>query len=552
MKLFLTLSALILSAALSFPANAQNKETLSIATNVEFETLNPLIATAGATKYMLYLAYRPVVILGLDSKWKALTLKAMPTLENKLAKIKGEGLEVTIEYLDNFSWGDGTPVTCKDMEFTWQVGKNINVSNANREPYENITSIVWDAKTPKKCVITLAKKKFNYFYDLPDPLPSHLEGPVYEKFKDKPEGYDQNTLYTKEPANPGLYNGPFRISEVKLGSHVIFVQNEKWQGKKPYFKKIIFKLLPNNATHIANLKSGNVDMISTPAGLGLDQSISFEKEVKEQNLPYSINYAEGQVYAHIDINLDNPILSDLKVRKALSMAFNKKEAIDSLIAGKAKPAIHFVTDKDPWYTDKVPIYKYDPKGAGKLLDEAGWKMGPKGIRQKDGKDLSLTIYAGAGNKLVEMIETYLQDQYKKVGIQLLIKNEPGRVLFGETLPRRKFDLGFYSWVSVPESSPMSTLHSSKIPSAANSWSGQNQPGWNNPEVDKLIGLLESELNAKKRAEYGKKIVKLYTEEIPVIPMYFRMTNSVTPKDMKGYQISGHLFYETLYAENWSR
>lgn len=550
MKL-VSLFALILTAGLS-AAQAQTKDTLNIAMNSEFETLNPLISTTAATKYMLYLAYRPVVVLDLDSNWKPMTLKAIPTLENKLAKIKGEGLEVNIEFLENFSWGDGTPVTCKDLEFTWTVGKNINVSNANRDPYENITSITWDAKTPKKCKITMAKKKFNYFYDLPDPLPSHIEGPIYEKFKDKAEGYDQNTAYTKDPANPGLYNGPFRISEVKLGSHVIFVQNEKWQGKKPFFKKVIFKLLPNNATHIANLKSGNVDMISTAAGIGLDQSVAFEKEIKEQNLPFTTHYAEGQVYAHIDFNLDHPILSDLKVRKALAMAVNTKEAIDSLMAGKAKPATQFVTDKDPWYNSKAAVYKYDPKAAAQLLDQAGWKMGPKGIRQKDGKDLSITISAGAGVKLVEMFETFMQDQYKRIGVQLLIKNEPGRVLFGETLPKRKFELGLYSWVSVPESSPRSTLHSSKIPSAANSWGGQNQPGWKNPEVDKLIDQLEGELNTKKRAEIGKKIVKLYTDELPVMPLYYRMTNSVTPKDMKGYRVSGHLFYETLYAENWSR
>lgn len=533
------------------PVKAAPSDTLSIAIGSEFETLNPLIATQAATKYMLYLAYRPLVILDLDSKWTAMTIKKVPSIENKLAKVKGEGLEINIELLDTATWGDGTPVTCKDIEFSWKVGKSPNVSNANREPYENITSITWDAKNPKKCVITTAKKKFDFFASLPDPLPAHLEEAVFEKFKDKPEGYDQNTLYTKDPSNPGLYFGPYRISEVKLGSHVIFVENPKWQGKKPYFKKIIFKLLPNNGTHIANLKSDNVQMIGPGAGIGLDQAIAFEKEIKEQNLPYAVKYEDGQVYAHIDLNLDNPILADLRVRKALSMAFDKNEAIQSLIAGKAKPAIHFVTDKDPWHTDQVPIYKYNPREAGKLLDEAGWKMGPKGIRQKDGKDLSLTIYGGAGVKLVEMIETYLQDQFKKVGVQLIIKNEPGRVFFGETMPHRKFELGFYSWVSVPENSPRSTLHSSKIPSAANSWSGQNHPGWKNPQVDKWIDQLEGELNSKKRAELGKKIVKAYAEDIPVIPFYYRQNNSVVPKALKNYRLSGHLFYETLYAETWS-
>ncbi len=547
----LTIGLLIFSLSGFVAGAASSKDTLSVATSSEFDTLNPLIATQAATKYMLYLAYRPLVILDLDSKWSALMIKKLPSLENKLAKIKGEGLEVNIEIIDSATWGDGVPVTCKDIEFAWTLGKSNNVSNGNREPYENISSVVWDAKSPKKCVLTLKKKKFDFFASLPDPMPAHIEGPVFEKFGGTPEGYDRNSLYVKEPTNPGLWFGPYVVSEVKLGSHVIFVENPKWTGKKPGIKKFIFKLLPNNGTHIANLKSGNVDLLPPGASISLDQSVAFEKEVKDQKLAYVIHYQDGQVYAHMDLNLDNAILKDLKVRKALSLGFDKNEALNSLLAGHAKPALHFLTDKDPWYTDKVPVYKYNQREAAKLLDEAGWKMGPNGIRQKDGKNLELTLYGGAGNKLVELIEAYLQDQYKKIGIQLFIKNEPGRVFFGETTPHRKFDMAFYSWVSVPENSPRSMLHSGKIPAAENSWAGQNHPGWKNAEVDKLIDLLEGELNAKKRAEHGKKIAKIYAEEIPVIPFYFRQNNSVVPKDLKNYRLSGHLFYETLYAESWT-
>lgn len=554
MKLFVKSSLAIVLGCSSFMGASAHAatDTISVAMGSEFDTLNPMIATQAATTYMLYLAYRPLVVLDLDSKWTAMAIKKLPSIENKMAKVtKGDGLEVSFEILDNLNWGDGVAVTCKDIEFAWRLGKSNNVSNGNREPYENISSVKWDEKTPKKCVINLTKKKFDFFASLPNPMPVHLEGPVFDKHGGTPEGYDRNSLYVKEPQNPGLWYGPYRISEVKLGSHVIFVENEKWAGKKPAIKKFIFKLLPNNGTHIANLKSGNVNLLPPGASISLDQSIAFEKEVKEQNLPYVVKYEDGQVYAHMDLNLDNPILKDIKVRKALSFGFDKEEAIKSLIAGKAKAAIHMFTDKDPWYTDKVPVYKYNPREAAKLLDEAGWKMGPKGIRQKDGKDLALTLYGGAGNKLVDMIEAYLQDQYKKIGVQLFIKNEPGRVFFGETTPKRKFDMAFYSWVSVPEQTPRSTLHSSKIPAADNSWAGQNHPGWKNAEVDKQIDLLEGEMNAKKRAEHGKKIAKIYAEEVPVIPFYFRQNNSVIPKDLKNYRLSGHLFYETLYAENWT-
>jgi peptide/nickel transport system substrate-binding protein len=437
------------------------------------------------------------------------------------------------------------------VAFGWEVGKNKNVSNPNREPYENITSVVADKANPKKCTINFAKAKYDYFANLPEALPSHLDEEIFNKHKNKAEGYDVNSLYTKNPTNPGLWMGPYILSELKLGSHLVFVPNPHWEGKRPGFKKIIYKLIPNNATFEANLRSGTIDMVSPSAGLSSDQAAALEKKTKAENLPFNVVFQDGYVYGHVDVNLDNPVLSDLKVRKALSMAFNKKDMIDSLLEGKARPANHFVTEKDPWYTDKVEIYNYNKREAMRTLDEAGWKMTPSGIREKNGKRLTFTIYSSAGAKINDMIMAYLQDKWRAIGADLQIKTEAARVFFGQTVSHRKYDLALYSWISIPESSPRSILHSSMIPSEKNAWAGQNSGGWRNKEVDKLVDQLEMELNAKKRADIAHKVIELYTKEIPVIPLYYRGNNAVIPKWLKGYQLSGHLYYETLYAENWT-
>lgn len=550
-KLIFILPIFFLIFGVSSKAFSAMKEDLNIGISSEFETLNPLIASQAATKYMLYLAYRPTVVLSLDNKWKAMLIKDVPTIENKMVKRVGEGLEINFEIIEKAKWGDGKPVTCKDIEFAWQLGLSPNVSSSNREPFENIKKITWNEKNPKKCQMVTAKAKYSYFSDMPDPMPEHLEGPVFQKFKDQKEGYDLNTLYTKDPSNPGLYNGPYMISEVKLGSHVVFVQNPNFYGKKPYFKKIIFKLIPNNATLTANLRSGNIDLICPAGGLGIDQAVAFEKTVKQENLPFQVVFADGLIYAHIDLNLEHPALSDLRVRKALLQSFSKQEIIDSLMEGKAKAATSFVAPGDSWGNKvTVPVPGFDKKAANKLLEEAGWTMGPKGIRMKDGKSLSFTIMAASGAKINEMIETYLQAQWKSIGVEISIKNEPARVFFGETTKKRKFDLALYSWVSIPEGSPRSTLHSSMIPTEANAWSGQNQPGYKNAEVDKLIDKLENELGSKKRADLANKVVEFYIKDIPVIPIYYRPNNSVIRKEMQGYKLSGHLYYESLYAEDW--
>jgi len=90
----------------------------------------------------------------------------------------------------------------------------------------------------------------------------------------------------------------------------------------------------------------------------------------------------------------------------------------------------------------------------------------------------------AGNRSRELVEQVLQSQWRGIGVDVRIKNEPARVLFGDTLPHRRFELAMYAWISSPENVPRSILHSSEIPSAANGFVGQNATGFTSTEMDR--------------------------------------------------------------------
>src|SRR6516165_6133902 len=96
----------------------------------------------------------------------------------------------------------------------------------------------------------------------------------------------------------------------------------------------------------------------------------------------------------------------------------------------------------------------------------------------------------AGNRSRELVEQVLQSQWRHIGIDIKIKNEPARVLFGETLRHRRFDLAMYAWISSPENVPRSTLFSDEIPDEANAFAGQNVAGFKNTEMDRLIDTIE--------------------------------------------------------------
>lgn len=541
--------------ALAAPSNAE----LKIGISQEFETLNPLIMSMAASTYMYRMVGRSLVVLSPDAKWVTQLAKEIPSLEKGSAKIIDDGgkkkIVATWEIIDNAKWGDGKPVICQDFITAHKIATSPTVSVGEKEQWTQVEKIEIDAKNPKKCTFKYDKAKWD-FYQLAQfyPVPSHLEASVFEKYGKQKEGYEKNSNYVRNPTNPGLYNGPYVISEVKLGSHVAFAPNPHFYGKQANIKKIIVKLIPNTGTMEANLRSGTIDMIST-MGLDPDQALAFDKKTKAENLPFNVQFVPSVTYEHIDLNLDNPILKDVRVRKALLHAIDREGLVKSLFEGRQEVALHNVSPKDSWFTADpkiVTTYRYSKREAGKILDDAGWKMGPDGYRYKDGKKLSLVFQTTAGNKSRELIQVYLQNQWKQAGIEILVKNEPARVFFGDTMLKRKFSgMVLFAWVSSPENSPRSTLATKSIPNAANGWSGQNFNAWSNPQVDKALDALDIEFDAKKRADLVHGILKEYTSEVPTLPLYYRSDISVTPKNLKNYKMTGHQFAETNHVEDWN-
>lgn len=550
-----TLSAMITtSTVVAAPSNKEFK----IGISQEFENLNPLIMSMSASAYMYRLVGRSLSVLNPDGKWVPQLALSIPSLDKGSAKIIDVGgqkkLVATWEIIPAAKWSDGKPVICEDFKTAHAIGSSDNVSVGEKETWTQVEKIEWAPATPKKCLFTYAKAKWD-FYQLGNfyPVPTHIEKAVFDKFAAQKEGYEKNSTYVRAPTTVGLYNGPYMITDVKLGSHVSFAANPHFYGKKPKIQKIIIKLIPNEGTMEANLRSGTIDMISV-LGLGFDQALSFEKKVKSEKLPYNVHFIPSVTFEHIDLNLDNPMLKDVRVRKALLMSINRADLVKALFEGRQEVALHNISPKDSWFTrdpKKISIYNYSKREAGKLLDEAGWKLGADGYRFKDGKKLSITFMTTSGNKTRETVQVYLQNQWKLAGIEVVIKNEPARVFFGETTRKRKFDhMAMFAWVSSPESSPKSNLTSEAIPTSQNGWSGQNYTGWKNANVDKTLAALDLEFNSSKRLTLIHSVLKDYTSEIPVLPLYYRSDTSVTPLNLKNYKMAGHQFYETNNVEDW--
>jgi peptide/nickel transport system substrate-binding protein len=538
----------VLLTALTGPARAA-KDELVIGITQFPSTFNPNIDSMMAKSYVLGMTRRPFTVFDADWQLVCMLCTELPTIENGLAVPETtpegkQGIAVTYTIRPDAVWGDGTPITTRDVLFTWEVGRHPKSGVIPKEFYRSLYAI--DAEDDKTFTLHFDKLTFDYnainAFDL---LPAHLDEAAFAE----PEAYRHRTLYETDTTNPGLWFGPYRIAEVVPGSHVVLVPNPTWWGDKPQFKRIVVRVIANTAALEANLLSGAIDMIAGELGLTIDQALAFEKRHADR---FDITYKPGLAYEHIDLNLDNPILGDVRVRRALLYGLDRQAISDQLFEGRQPVADSNVNPLDWVHADDTPRYPYDPAKAAALLDEAGWTLGKDGVRRNPaGEPLTLEIMTTAGNRTRELVEQVLQSQWKQLGIDARIRNQPARVFFGQTVSERKFPaMAMFAWISAPESVPRTTLHSDHIPTADNNWAGQNYTGFRNKDVDALIEAIEVELDRDKRRELWRRLQHIYAEELPALPLYFRAEPYILPKWLKGVRPTGHQYPTTLWVEDW--
>jgi peptide/nickel transport system substrate-binding protein len=531
-------------------------------------TLHPSIDSMLAKSYVLGFTQRPFTTY--DQNWELVCLLCteLPTIENGKAKIEdlppgfkrdagttfcksadpalaGKGMAVTYTIQPNANWGDGTPVTTDDVIFTYEVGKNEKTGFSNSELYRRIVKIdVLDKKT-----FTIHEDRVEFGYNGINDfqlIPAHLERAA---LGDDPAEYHNRTLYNTDPTNPGLWFGPYRVASIEPGSQIVLEENPTWWGEKPQIKRIVIKTIENSSALEANLLSGAIDYIAGENGLSIDEAIAFEQRHKDA---YDVLYKPVLFFEHVTPNHDNPALADKRVRQALLYAVDREALSQQLFGGRQPVADTNVSPLDWIYTADVKKYPHDAAQAAALLDAAGWTLGADGLRHDAaGKPLAFELMTTAGDRTRELVEQVLQSQWKAIGVDVRIKNEPARVLFGETITKRKFTgLTLFAWLSSPENVPHTTLHSTMVPTEANGWAGQNYADYRNPDLDDLMDCIEIEIDRGKREQMWHKLQAIYAEELPDLPLYFRAQAFIMPKWLKGVRPTGHQYQSTLWAEQW--
>ncbi len=509
------------------------------------------------------------------AEWIPLGCETVPTLENGGAKWVGEGgdkhLEVTYKIKKDWRWNDGTPVTTKDILAWWKLNMDPEFEVASRVGIEKIfdikavddktATVIWLSNNQAKEAeagtlkgnVDFAKLKDDYVSNAYASTGQPVVDAIYWSYigwypdhvVSKTPAKDQGTSdYAKNP----LGDGPYKLKEWKAGQEIVEeLSDQPFPLGTPKIKTIIWRIFGDTKSIIAAMQNGEIDAISSVAGLSPSDSPDLDK-IAAAGM-YKVWYYNEYSWEHIDLNTQKFPLDDVKVRKALYTAIDKQKIIDTLYFGKYSPAElpGAILPTNSWaFTDKFVKYTFSKDEAKKLLADAGWdckalpctktvKEGGKDVTKKLEVTLMTTDRADR-QKLAQVV----QQMWKAVNVGTNIQFLYGRGLFapcsqGGSLYCRTFDAAIYTWVGGDDPGFWGLYNCAGIPTKENNYSGQNNPGWCNKEADKALNDAENNadivVSHEKRAAAYAPFFQAWTDEVPVIPLF---VNSVPVAARPGF------------------
>jgi peptide/nickel transport system substrate-binding protein len=228
----------------------------------------------------------------------------------------------------------------------------------------------------------------------------------------------------------------------------------------------------------------------------------------------------------------------------------RTQITQQLFGGRQPVAHSYLPTRHPGNTEHVQRYPYDLSRARVLLKEAGFTPGPDGIlRNAAGQRMTLELNTTLGIRYREQVAQLLQAQLAQAGIEVVVRNVPGRVLV-ELTGRRKFTMAMYSWILSPESDCNLLYTSADIPGEVNHWSGQNHPGYRNPEMDRLCISASGEIDPDRRRALLQESTRLFARDLPALPLYFRVAIVTAKSGLQNHSPSVTSALEAWNAHTW--
>jgi peptide/nickel transport system substrate-binding protein len=526
---------LALLAALGCARQAPRKASrVVVGTTAEPDGLSSLRADNAATAELALLCLRELTgyEAAPEGGWRLVPDLAVrvPTLENGDARLVDDGgqerLVVTWRLRPDARWEDGAPVVAEDF----LAGFALQREGGDKVTGQDIArKIARMERGDDGSLVVTWREAHPFFNDfrVHRAVPAH----VLKQQAARPPRAVLDEL-SKKP----LCNGPFRLARWTPGEGLLFVRNPH-AAPAPVVDEVLVRIGGRAQALATWLKAGEIDLALPAAGLSSSEAAELAASAPDA---IAAARAPGLVWAHLDLRLDDPVLQDVRVRRAIALGIDRARLVKAIFGPDYVVAETFLPPGH-WGARAGARLPYDPTRARALLDEAGYA----------GKRIALTLAAASEQRdATTFLEGVVHD-LAAIGIDVTLDLRPFKVFFGEGVRHRKYaQMAFYAWVLDPSTFGATMWSVDSIPNADNGWQGQNVPGWKNVEVTQLLEAAGHTLSLPERQRLLGRVQELFEAELPAIPVYFRPVIAAHRKDLQGVAPTGTQTPITWNAAQW--
>lgn len=303
--------------------------------------------------------------------------------------------------------------------------------------------------------------------------------------------------------------GPFKFSEWKVGSKVVITKNENYFKGPVLIDTIEIRGIPEENSRVIGLETGEIHIGTEIEGIGRNvlgavSQVSLEEVSSLNGLYMGMNTKKGP-------------LSNINIRKAIAMGIDRDAIIEFFLMGSVEKANSFLTPGVFGYSKSAKIYEYNKEKAKKLIEESGHEK------------IKLTLTTN-NNELRRQMCEIIQAQLGEIGIEVKVEILEWATFLDYTGQGKTdmYMLGWSSYTGDADHSLTQLIHSSKKGSEG------NRSFYENSKVDNLLAKGRKEIRLNERREIYKEIQNIVNEEVPVLPIYFALSNAGVRKEVKGF------------------
>ena len=490
--------------------------------------------SGSAAQEHFYLFHANLTALDSQSELIPRIAEKIPSIDDGDWKVlPGGGMEVTWKLRPNVYWHDGTPLTAEDFVFGFQVVNDPDLAAAPLGQAPNIAQV--RAVDPRTLVMTWKSQSSfgnENGHDGVPALPRHLLESLY--LSGDKVGFENSPLWKEGWI--GL--GPYRLTQWLLGSYMEARAFDQYFLGRPNIDRLIIRYVGDVNALVANVLAGEIDIVPAGAQLDIGQMVVLRQAWEGTGAGVTIFNPKSVRTLYLQFRDPMaPWVQDVRVRQALLHSLDRDQIVEALLYGLTQRADFYVPPDEPVYRMAeqrgLPRYAFDTARAERVLTDAGWTRGPdRTFRSSAGQPITIDVTVdGQGDNLKEA-ET-IAGYWSAAGFQSRATPFAPGVTSQESRQIRHSIPGVVLWPWNFGVADPRIATAFEIGSNSNRWNGGNYGGYVNPAYEALWDQLTNELDVTKRREVHFQMVKHLVEELPVFPLFYRVTGLAAQKAVQG-------------------